>query len=176
MPKGYGIGIDLHQLPPAAFADGEGELDGTPDEPPPLAGGTAPGNSFTGREQYLADPLHAGTATVFLATATRNALVQAAEKPIERNRSNGKNRADHEMCIHTETPLYWRAERSPADNECYRVIFMILSRLNSNWLAAFVNGDVHNVSLGHARCLMRCQGAGRLHRDANGDRCAADLY
>ena len=75
MPEGYGIGVDFYQFDPAAFTDGEDQLEGTPDEPAPTAFGTAAGNDFIGRKQYLADPFHVRAATVFLAAPARNPLV-----------------------------------------------------------------------------------------------------
>lgn len=103
MPEGYGIGVDLHQFDPAAFTNGEDQLDGTPDEPAPPAFGTAAGNDFIGRKQYLADPLHVRAATVFLAAPARNPFVQAMEKPADYYRSNGYGRANNEMCVHTDS-------------------------------------------------------------------------
>ena len=144
MPELYGIGIDLGQLYPAAFADGERKLDGTTDEPAPLAGGTAPGNRFTGRQQYLADPLDARAAAVFLAAPARDALVLAEEKPIECDRGQGHDRAENEMGIDTHATIYLSVARSGVKNELYRAASTLVQGKAREWLRLPVMFAIHD--------------------------------
>jgi hypothetical protein len=50
------------------------------------------------------------------------------------------------------------------------------SGLYWNRLSVLADGNVHNLSLRHSRGLMWRHGTCRFHRDADGDRRAANLY